>query len=964
MRFPQRQSLPKAPDEPGSDQLPPELVPVVTLLSAQSHRRYHEGIFMLYYDLNGDGKPADRVWKEVYGILTGNQLAFWDAASLAKFRDNPDQLLETSSKPTYLNFTDAAFNAMRVLPAAKQQLENVLIVSTTLKNRYLIQFRDYDSLKEWYLSLRLSAYEYHLLQEAYTGALLSARGALLLDIRTILAEKRFNHEDWVKIRYGSGTAWKRCYAVVEPSTTKRRLFVPGRVLLFESENTKKKNVVGIITAASLVTAVYPQLHLLIDQSTIMKLEGLVCLNPLAKKKKMETEQTLLFLMPEQHLAVPGFDTLIRFLMPLLDAFGLYGRPKRLKADRVDPELLLFGLPTLPHVHYLTLNDMYPLAGLEAYLLWDQSYWVSQLKQVMKLKMASGYEGCGSSRGVAGAYNSLNSPRVASTSSLGSRPAPKKEPAADNPHKLVHLLDIYQKYSTIDSPLDRFHDRNKLLNGGAEEIEEEKLPTLMRKMSLMHGPMYPTSDKKLFDVESEESEESTDSVQPEAPKAFLLVPESRSGSHSLVASPLTQYTEFNKQVNATMEFEEKAKKHYPQQLPQVQQLLLLRLQQTYNSPPHTPSSAEFGIKALAPPQQKQPTAQGLAAYPEMSSLRNAGPGYANKPQPAAPSAEASGRYAQQPSKPAYPSPSRDERAVNQPPQYLMQKLKPLVNLSQHLSSEPQNQDRERSLSPTKPRFISSPNTLQNTPVGAVPPYVKTQPKQEPSSPPKARSPGRKPPPEQSRANQYSYPLFQVQSAPDQSQAQSYQQMPSSYQLDPRLRLDRQPQAYNQYLYGQPQPKPAPAEHAQPSQRQPAPGQSQYPAQHSSGPKPPQYQYPYAYPATSYGQYGQNAYGQPKPAQPTYAQKPSNPMGQTARQEVPTHTRFNQDYQPKPAANYPQYSGQTQYRQVNPQEGLTQPDAAMRSYNDSSYQFSAQPQSFQPRTNYKPQGSDQNSYTRRY
>ena len=41
---------------------------------------------MLYYDLNGDGKPADREWREVYGILTGNQLAYWDAANLAQFK--------------------------------------------------------------------------------------------------------------------------------------------------------------------------------------------------------------------------------------------------------------------------------------------------------------------------------------------------------------------------------------------------------------------------------------------------------------------------------------------------------------------------------------------------------------------------------------------------------------------------------------------------------------------------------------------------------------------------------------------------------------------------------------------------------------------------------------------------------------------------------------------------------------
>ena len=78
---------------------------------------------------------------------------------------------------------------MKTLPAAKQNLDNVIIVSTTLKNRYLLQFKSYKDLTVWYAALRLSNFEYSSLQEAYTGALLSARGSRLSDIRTILAEK-------------------------------------------------------------------------------------------------------------------------------------------------------------------------------------------------------------------------------------------------------------------------------------------------------------------------------------------------------------------------------------------------------------------------------------------------------------------------------------------------------------------------------------------------------------------------------------------------------------------------------------------------------------------------------------------------------------------------------------------------------------------------------------------------------
>lgn len=437
--------------------LSPELVPIVTLLSSQSHRRYNEGIFMLYYDLNGDGKPADREWREVYGILTGNQLAYWDAAILAQFKNNADALLEVSAKPSYINFTDAVYSAMKTLPAAKQNLDNVVVVSTTLKNRYILQFKSVKDLETWYCALRLSSYEYNSLQAAYTGALLSARGSRLSDIRTILAEKRFDHEDWISIRYGSGMAWKRCYAVVEPSTLKRKTFVPGRILLFENEQKKKKQLMAVITDASAVTAIYPQSHLLIDHSTMIKMEGYInfsspSLSTKVSKKNLEDfKHTSIFLMPEQHSAVPGFDTLIRFLVPLFDTFGLYGRLKRLKANRNDVDSLLFGLPTLPRVHYLELLDIQQLVSRGSYISWDLRTWNLEIQNLLKSKIERGYDGCGSQRGYAGAVNSLNSPALSSSPRLPSSGSAltlrRKEPSNLSRETTSQLGNFVQPSST-------------------------------------------------------------------------------------------------------------------------------------------------------------------------------------------------------------------------------------------------------------------------------------------------------------------------------------------------------------------------------------------------------------------------------------------------------------------------------------------------------------------------------------
>ena len=91
---------------------------------------------------------------------------------------------------------------------------------------------------------------------------------------------------------------------------------------------------AVVTNAT-AAAIYPQSHLLIDHSTMLKMEGYInftspSLSTKVSKRVPVILNTHHFLMPEQHSSVPGFDTLIRFLVPLLDSFGLYGRPKDLK----------------------------------------------------------------------------------------------------------------------------------------------------------------------------------------------------------------------------------------------------------------------------------------------------------------------------------------------------------------------------------------------------------------------------------------------------------------------------------------------------------------------------------------------------------------------------------------------------------------------------------------------------------
>lgn len=382
-----------------SGKLSPELAPIVSLLSAQSHRKYQEGVFMLLKDLDSDGSPSDRKWMEVYGIMIGNELAYWDSDQL----ESSGSIVLGDNKPSYINFSDGTFKPCLKLPSANGSIENVIVLSTTLKNRFLLQFPTKEEFHGWSCAFRLASFEFKSLQEAYTASLLSSRGALLSDIRVILSEKKFNYEDWVSVRFGAGMPWKRCFAVIEPSKKSRKGFKHGFIYFYENEKMSKKLLMAKITSISSVYALYPRNYTIIDKSTLIKLDGAIQFD-----QKESSKSCSIFLMPEQHTSVPGYDTLIRFLIPLMDSFNLYGRPTRLNADKTDIDSLLFGLPVLPKVHYLEVDDLLPMADNLGSIDWDQNEWNANIKKFLKSKLDRGYTGCGSEDGVNGAIDMLNS----------------------------------------------------------------------------------------------------------------------------------------------------------------------------------------------------------------------------------------------------------------------------------------------------------------------------------------------------------------------------------------------------------------------------------------------------------------------------------------------------------------------------------------------------------------------------
>lgn len=277
-------------------------------------------------------------------------------------------------------------------------LQNVLSISTAANNRYLLHFNSLNSLTQWTAGIRLAMYEYATLQEAYTGSLVAGKGKTLNNIRQILERNKFKHEDWARVRFGAGTPWRRCWFVVSPpdekewekaqkAAKKNKYSKPpvlkGDVKFYETRKiTKRTRPIATITNAYSAYAIYPQSKPLIDQSTLVKIEGKITIHSMPES----VTEGFVFVMPEVHPAISGFEMLLRFLFPVWDTFALYGRPARLIADVLDQRGLMFAMPRDRRYGYLEILDVAGVIHTEGSSNWSERQWRSSLKELTSKRM--------------------------------------------------------------------------------------------------------------------------------------------------------------------------------------------------------------------------------------------------------------------------------------------------------------------------------------------------------------------------------------------------------------------------------------------------------------------------------------------------------------------------------------------------------------------------------------------------
>ncbi|QPH00520.1 hypothetical protein C2857_004215 [Epichloe festucae Fl1] len=431
----------------------PELQPIFTLLNSHSNKLYQEGYFLKLDDQNTQGKPnTDRTWTECFAQLVGTVLSLWDAAELDAAGEDGEVL------PKFINLTDASIKMIESLPTRsndEQPLQNILSISTAGRNRYLLHFNSHHSLIQWTAGIRLAMYEHSTLQEAYTGALIAGRGKTLNNINVIMERSRIKSEQWVRVRFGAGVPWRRCWCVISPPDEKEfqkmqkglkkrspydRSHAPvlkGDIKFYDTrkdgKKQKKAQPIATITDAYSAYAIYPQAKSLVDASTLLKIEG----NVTVHADPPSTTEGFIFIMPEVHPAVSGFEMLLRFLIPAWDAFALYGRPGKLVASILDPRSLMFAMPKHRKYGYLEVLDISNLILDESSSNWAEREWRKRLKESTGTRMNALEDGTRShSRSASRSSNRL------SFGSGGNRPKVgfADESAGREPHHMRNVSD--------------------------------------------------------------------------------------------------------------------------------------------------------------------------------------------------------------------------------------------------------------------------------------------------------------------------------------------------------------------------------------------------------------------------------------------------------------------------------------------------------------------------------------------
>ncbi|KAH8092648.1 hypothetical protein BXZ70DRAFT_450241 [Cristinia sonorae] len=408
---PQPQRQPSANPSTGTPanptpQLHPEIRSIVQLTAAHTRKVYFSGPMVRKVEYQPDGqKPSkDEGWRNVWCQLGGTTLSLWDMKEIEEASKQGRQV-----PPSYINVTDAfvvvvgnlttpapgAPDSTRaygpVAPGPTETYPNVFSVNTAGLNLLLFSCPSTQALISWVSALRLAAWEKSRLEEMYTAHLIRVMLNDGRETRTPLVRGKM--EGWVRIRIAGQTDWKLLWMVISAGVTvqesgspapsdnrptspsaprKNRLSqlfsrdhvptqstqagVPSKaqIQVFASPKPKdKKKALLTMQDITQAFAVYPERPELISRSTLIKLEGKFGDEEMAAS--MRDKEAWLLAMPELEANNTRASEMLKWLIAVHDAFGLYGRPQIYSWDPRDPDSTMFAYPIGPTRDLLFLD---------------------------------------------------------------------------------------------------------------------------------------------------------------------------------------------------------------------------------------------------------------------------------------------------------------------------------------------------------------------------------------------------------------------------------------------------------------------------------------------------------------------------------------------------------------------------------------------------------------------------------
>ncbi|PVH73710.1 hypothetical protein DL98DRAFT_430794 [Cadophora sp. DSE1049] len=398
-----REHIPRPVLSSSSQVILPRFQPVLDRIDSHKKRKYQEGYFLKLDDQDIDGKPSsNRAWTECFAQLIGTVLHLWDATELDVATEDGEV-----KQQLFLNLTDASLKMIETLPTKSGPLQNILSISSAGRNRYLLHFNGHHSMVQWTAAMRLTMFEHQILQEAYTSSLISnetdawGRNSPVL---SSLMKKRSTakHEGWVRIRFGAGTTWRRCWTVVKPPDDKKYLklrreyqkaghppemeppMLKGHIKFYDVKSKRKTPPIAEIKNATYAYAVYPEQAALVESSTLIKMEGTITVF----SSRPTSVESYVFAMPDLHAGKTGYITMVQWLFPIWDTFALYGRPEVIGSKYTDNPASTLPKDWDGHVSYsyMEVRDVVGLIMTEGSATWKESEWRQRLKETDAQRM--------------------------------------------------------------------------------------------------------------------------------------------------------------------------------------------------------------------------------------------------------------------------------------------------------------------------------------------------------------------------------------------------------------------------------------------------------------------------------------------------------------------------------------------------------------------------------------------------